>query len=54
MWATDWPIVENSGATYAQALTLIRDDTPFLSEEDKRWMLSRTISQVWPFAGIPA
>ncbi len=48
MWATDWPIIENSGATYAQALTLVRDDMLFLNEEDKRWILSKTISQVWP------
>ena len=49
MWATDWPIIENSGATYAQALTLIRDDAPFLNATDKSWMLSRTIERVWPF-----
>jgi predicted TIM-barrel fold metal-dependent hydrolase len=54
MWATDWPIIENSGATYAEALTLVRDDMAFLNDEDKRWMLSKTISRVWPFDGIPA
>jgi predicted TIM-barrel fold metal-dependent hydrolase len=48
MWGTDWPIVENR-ATYAQALTLVRDDMKFLNAEDKRWMLSRTIERVWPF-----
>lgn len=53
MWATDWPIIENSAATYAQALTLVRDDMAFLNDEDKRWMLSKTISQVWPFEGVP-
>jgi L-fuconolactonase len=53
MWATDWPIIENSGATYAQALTLVRDDMKFLNENDKQWMLSKTISQVWPFEGVP-
>jgi L-fuconolactonase len=53
MWATDWPIIQNSGATYAQALTLVRDDMAFLNEEDKRWMLSKTISTVWPFEGVP-
>lgn len=52
MWATDWPIIENSGATYAQALKLVRDDMPFLSDEDKQWMLSKTISKVWPFDGV--
>ena len=54
MWATDWPIIENSGAKYAQALTLARDDMTFLNDEDKRWMLSKTISRVWPFEGVPA
>lgn len=54
MWATDWPIIENSGATYAQALKLVRDDMAFLNEDDKQWMLSKTISQVWPFEGVPA
>jgi predicted TIM-barrel fold metal-dependent hydrolase len=53
MWATDWPIIENSGATYAQALALVRYDMAFLNDEDKRWMLSKTISRVWPFEGIP-
>lgn len=52
MWATDWPILENSGAAYRQALTLVRDDMPFLNADDKQWMLSRTISQVWPFQGV--
>jgi predicted TIM-barrel fold metal-dependent hydrolase len=48
MWATDWPVCE-AHTTYAKALTLVRDDMKFLSAEDKRWMLSRTIEQVWPF-----
>jgi L-fuconolactonase len=50
MWATDWPIIENAKASYAQALTLVRDDLPFLNAEDKSWMLSKTIERVWPFA----
>jgi hypothetical protein len=50
MWATDWPIIENSGAQYKQALTFVRDDIPFLNDDDKHWMLSRTIEQVWPFS----
>lgn len=47
MWATDWPIVENT-ATYDQALTVVRDDMKFLNDKDREWMLSRTIQQVWP------
>jgi L-fuconolactonase len=50
MWATDWPIVE-AVATYAQALHVVRDDMKFLNDDDKRWMLSKTIERVWPFAG---
>ena len=49
MWATDWPIIENSHATYAQALTVVRDDMKFLNDDDKSWMLSKTIERVWPF-----
>jgi len=48
MWATDWPILENSHAEYRQALTLVRDDMSFLNAEDKSWMLSKTIERVWP------
>lgn len=49
MWATDWPILEQHHCTYALALALFRDDMKFLNPEDKRWILSRSIEQVWPF-----
>jgi L-fuconolactonase len=50
MWATDWPIVEQTaGASYTRALTVVRDDMKFLNADDKRWMLSKTIERVWPF-----
>lgn len=49
MWGTDWPISE-AHTTYAKTLTLIRDDVKFLKAEDKRWVLSRTVEQAWPFA----
>jgi predicted TIM-barrel fold metal-dependent hydrolase len=49
MWATDWPVCE-AHTTYAKALTLVRDDMKFLNAEDKSWMLSRTIEQVWRFS----
>jgi predicted TIM-barrel fold metal-dependent hydrolase len=48
MWATDWPISEPL-CTYAQALSVVRDDMKFLNDEDKQWMLSKTIERVWPF-----
>ncbi len=52
MWATDWPIVENSNDTYEQALTVVRDDMKFLNDDDKSWMLSKTIERVWPFTNL--
>ena len=48
MWGTDWPLVEKH-CGYAKALALVRDEMKFLNEEDKSWMLSRTIERVWPF-----
>jgi predicted TIM-barrel fold metal-dependent hydrolase len=49
MWATDWPIVEG-WSTYARALSVVRDEMKFLNGDDRRWMLSKTIERVWPFA----
>ncbi len=48
MWGTDWPMCEPK-ATYAQTLSFVRDELKWLSEEDKRWMLGRTVEQVWKF-----
>lgn len=48
MWGTDWPnVLEYCG--YAKALTIVRDEMNFLSEEDKGWILSKTVERVWPF-----
>jgi predicted TIM-barrel fold metal-dependent hydrolase len=52
MWATDWPIVEATG-TYHQALTVVRDDMKFLNDDDKSWIMSKTIERVWPFGLNP-
>jgi len=49
MWGTDWPIV-NRHASYTQALSLVRDDMDFLNRDDKRWILSKTVEQVWPWS----
>jgi predicted TIM-barrel fold metal-dependent hydrolase len=48
MWGTDWPGVERY-CGYAKALSLVRDEMNFLTEEDKSWMLSKTVERVWPF-----
>jgi len=49
MWATDWPIIE-AQSTYDKALKVVREDMKFLNDDDRQWMLSRTIERVWPFA----
>ena len=48
MWGTDWPVSQKH-ASYAQTLAVVRDAMTFLTREDKRWMLSKTIERVWPF-----
>jgi L-fuconolactonase len=47
MWATDWPIAKER-ASYAQRLTVVRDEMKFLNADDKSWMLSKTVERVWP------
>jgi predicted TIM-barrel fold metal-dependent hydrolase len=47
MWGTDWPIAKER-ATYTQRLTVVRDEMTFLTRDDKHWILSKTVAQVWP------
>ena len=49
MWGTDWPVHEK-WTTYAKTLSVVRDDMKFLNDEDKSWILSKTIERVWRFA----
>ena len=49
MWGTDWPLVERQ-CGYAGALKIVRDELKFLNDEDKSWMLAKTIERVWPFS----
>lgn len=48
MWGTDWPMVEPY-CGYAKALSLVKDELRFLTAEDKRWILGKTIERIWPF-----
>jgi predicted TIM-barrel fold metal-dependent hydrolase len=48
MWGTDWPMVERH-CGYAKALAVVRDEMDFLNDDDKSWILSRTVERVWPF-----
>jgi predicted TIM-barrel fold metal-dependent hydrolase len=49
MWGTDWPLIENY-CGYAKAVALARDEWKFLNDEDRSWMMSRTIERVWKFS----
>ncbi|MDX1980391.1 MAG: amidohydrolase family protein [Bryobacteraceae bacterium] len=48
MWGTDWPVSARH-ARYGETLSLVRDEMKFLNEEDKSWILSKTVERVWPF-----
>ena len=49
MWGTDWPLVEDH-CSYAKAVALYRDELPFFSAEERRWILGGTALKLWPFA----
>jgi predicted TIM-barrel fold metal-dependent hydrolase len=49
MWGTDWPVCL-SRASYGQTLSVVRDAMPFLSAEDREWVLGKTVLKLWPFA----
>ncbi len=48
MWGSDWPMCEPK-TVYGSTLTVVRDDMKFLNDEDKQWMLGKTIERVWKF-----
>jgi len=48
MWGTDWPVCLGR-ATYAQTLSVVKDEMGFFSPEDKEWVLGKTALKLWPF-----
>jgi L-fuconolactonase len=46
MWGTDWPVVERF-CGYARALAVVRDEMKFLNDDDRRWILGKTVERVW-------
>jgi L-fuconolactonase len=48
MWGTDWPVCKG-WTTYDKTLSVVRNDMNFLNEDDKSWILSKTVERVWPF-----
>lgn len=49
MWGTDWPICEK-WTTYSKTLSVVRDDMKFLNEDDKSWILSKTVERIFRFS----
>jgi L-fuconolactonase len=48
MWATNWP-VSLKQLPYERIVALYRDHFNFVSREEHREILSRTVQRVWPF-----
>jgi L-fuconolactonase len=49
MWGTDWPLIQRY-TTYEKILALYRNELDFLTEDDRTWVLARTVERIWPFA----
>jgi predicted TIM-barrel fold metal-dependent hydrolase len=47
MWASDCPFQVQDGHRYEASIALIREGLPFLSSEDKEWILGRTAASVF-------
>jgi predicted TIM-barrel fold metal-dependent hydrolase len=47
MWASDCPYQVENGHTYHDSIALVRDRLPFLTAEDKEWMLRKTAEHVF-------
>jgi predicted TIM-barrel fold metal-dependent hydrolase len=47
MWASDCPFQVQNGHSYQPSISLIRDRLPFLSAEDREWILSKTAASVF-------
>jgi predicted TIM-barrel fold metal-dependent hydrolase len=47
MWASDSPFQVQEGHTYASSIALVRDKLPFLSPEDREWLLAKTAQSVF-------
>ena len=47
MWATDCPYQVQEKHTYKASIDLIKNGLPFLSKEDKTWLLQKTAEKVF-------
>ena len=48
MWGTDWPVCL-SRASYAETLSVVRDEMDFFTPEDREWVLGKTALRLWQF-----
>ena len=46
IWGSNYPVSQEG--TYADMVRMGRDALPFLSDEDRRWMLGETAVSLWP------
>ena len=47
LWGSDYPGVERR-VGYAKALSLFREEMPWLADEDRRWIVGKTAFKLWP------
>lgn len=47
MWASDCPFQVQNGHTFASSIALIRSGLPFLSNEDREWLLAKTAESIF-------
>ena len=47
-WGTDWPVCLR-WTTYAQTLSVVRDEMDFFTPQDREWVLGKTALKLWPF-----
>lgn len=48
MWGTDWPVCL-ARASYAQTLSVVRDEMDFFTPEDREWVVGKTALGLWKF-----
>jgi L-fuconolactonase len=46
MWSSDWPVCLPH-ATYAQTLSVVRDELPWLTAADREWILGKSALRLW-------
>jgi len=46
MWGSNYPLIPET-VSYDQVLAIVRDELPFLTGEDKDWVLGGTAASLW-------